>query len=74
MKNDGFASKLVIDENGDVANEIITPEGTAVISRKADVMPILDDFVKEHPEFSFNGTKGIIALTGYEGALGYADP
>ena len=71
MKNDGFASKLVLDENGKVANEIITPEGVTTISRKADVMPILDDFVEEHPEFSYNGAKGIIALTGYEGALGY---
>ena len=71
MKNDGFASKLVIDNNGEVANEIITQNGETIISREADVMPILDDFVKEHPEFSFNGAKGIIALTGYEGALGY---
>jgi len=71
MKNDGFATKLVIDENGEVANEIVTPDGDVVISRRADVMPILDDFVKKHPEFSFNGSKGVIALTGYEGALGY---
>lgn len=71
MKNDGFATKLVIDENGEVANEIVTPYGDVVISRRADVMPILDDFVTEHPEFSFNGSKGVIALTGYEGALGY---
>lgn len=71
MKNDGFATKLVLDEKGDVANEIVTPEGKTIISRKADVMPILDDFVKEHPEFSYNGAKGVIALTGYQGALGY---
>lgn len=71
MKPDGFATKLVLDENDEVANEIITPEGETIISREADVMPILDDFVKEHPEFSFHGAKGILALTGYQGALGY---
>lgn len=27
--------------------------------------------MKEHPDFSFNGAKGILALTGYEGILGY---
>jgi peptidoglycan/xylan/chitin deacetylase (PgdA/CDA1 family) len=27
--------------------------------------------VKEHPDFSLNGAKGILALTGYEGILGY---
>ena len=33
-------------------------------------MPILNKFVKEHPDFSLNGEKGV-ALTGYEGVLGY---
>ena len=34
-------------------------------------MPILNKFVKEHPDFSLNGEKGVVALTGYEGVLGY---
>lgn len=71
MKPDGFAERLVLDVDGRVANEIKNENGEYIISRKADVMPILDDFVKEHPEFSFNGAKGVIALTGYQGALGY---
>jgi hypothetical protein len=36
-----------------------------------DVMPILDAFVAEHPEFSFRGYKGVVAVTGYQGAFGY---
>jgi hypothetical protein len=31
----------------------------------------VDAFVKDHPDFSFNGAKGIIAVTGFEGVLGY---
>ena len=27
--------------------------------------------MEEHPDFSYKGAKGILALTGYEGALGY---
>lgn len=71
MKPDGFAERLVLDSDGRVANEIKNENGEYVISRKADVMPILDDFVNEHPEFSYKGAKGVIALTGYQGALGY---
>ena len=71
MKGHGFADKLVIDENGDVATEIVTPDGKNEVTRNGDVVPILDDFIKVHPDFSLNGTKGIIALTGYEGVLGY---
>ncbi len=70
MEHDGFARKLLIDENGDVKNLYITEDGTELIG-DYDVAPILDSFVKEHPDFSLRGAKGILALTGYEGALGY---
>lgn len=70
MEKDGFPKKLVLDENGDVKNLYINPDGTESIG-DYDVMPILDAFVKEHPDFSLRGAKGIIAATGYEGTLGY---
>ncbi len=71
MKNDGFADRLVINEDGEVACEVRTPEGETIVTYDGDVMPILDQFVKEHPDFSYRGAKGVVAVTGYEGALGY---
>ena len=35
------------------------------------MVPLIDRFVEEHPDFSYHGHKGIIALTGYNGILGY---
>lgn len=70
MEHDGFARNLLIDENGDVKNLYIDKDGNESIG-DYDVAPILDSFVKEHPDFSYRGAKGILALTGYEGALGY---
>ena len=70
MEEDGFARNLLIDENGDVKNLYIDPEGNELIG-DYDVVPILDAFVKDHPDFSLRGAKGILALTGYEGTLGY---
>ncbi len=70
MKNGGFASKLVL-QNGVVKTEVMTPTGKTEVSNDGDVVPILDDFVRSHPDFSWQGAKGIIALTGYEGILGY---
>jgi len=70
MERDGFARNLLIDENGDVKNLYIDKDGNESIG-DYDVAPILDSFVKEHPDFSYRGAKGILALTGYEGALGY---
>ena len=69
-KPSGYAKKLLLDENGDVKNLYIDKDGTEHIG-DYDVMPILDTFVKEHPDFSLRGAKGIIAATGYEGTLGY---
>lgn len=70
MEKDGFARNLMIDENGLVKNLYIDKDGNELIG-DYDVAPILDTFVREHPDFSYRGAKGILALTGYEGALGY---
>ncbi len=66
----GYATKLVIDENGDVMNEYTDAAGNTTIGAY-DVVPLLDQFIEEHPDASYRGAKGIIALTGYNGVLGY---
>lgn len=71
MKPDGFANRLVLGEDGRVWTEVIEPKGETKLTRDGDVMPILDDFVVKHPDFSWKGAKGVIAVTGYQGALGY---
>ena len=70
MTGDGFASKLVIDENNNVVNEYTKADGTTVYG-SYDMIPMTEDFIKEHPDFSYRGARGIIALTGYNGILGY---
>ena len=37
-----------------------------------DLVPLLDDFIKEHPDFSYRGAKACIAFTGYNGILATA--
>ncbi|HIS33051.1 MAG TPA: polysaccharide deacetylase [Candidatus Limivivens intestinipullorum] len=70
MEGDGMATKLVLDENGNVKNEYKNDDGTVSIG-DYDLVPILDTFIDEHPDFSYRGAKGTIALTGYDGILGY---
>lgn len=70
MQGDGFAEKIVIGEDGLPTCEYIQKDGTVVYG-EYDMVPIVDRFVREHPDFSYHGRKGILALTGYEGALGY---
>ncbi len=70
MSGQGFATKLVIGEDGLITNEYVTKDGET-ITGAYDVVPILDAFVRAHPDFSYHGAKGTIAFTGYEGVLGY---
>ncbi len=70
MDEDGFAKRIIIDENGKSACEMKAEDGT-IISGAYDIVPILDEFIEAHPDFSYQGAKGLIALTGYEGILGY---
>lgn len=66
----GYATKLLLDENGKVMNEYTDADGNTTIGAY-DVVPLMDQFVEEHPDASYRGAKGIIALTGYNGVLGY---
>lgn len=70
MDGDGFARKLFSDSDGRVKNLYIDKDGAARTG-DYDLVPLLDAFVEKHPDFSYHGHKGILALTGYEGVLGY---
>lgn len=70
MEHDGFAHRLVIGEDGMVTNEMDLEDGTTVRG-SYDMIPLLEDFIKEYPDFSYRGARGILALTGYNGVLGY---
>ncbi len=70
MAGDGFAEKLIVTDDGEVKNTYIEDDGTVSIGNY-DLVPLIDAFVEEHPDYSYHGHKGTIALTGYEGVLGY---
>jgi len=67
----GISSKLVLNDQNQVCAEYVNASGQTVTSRDAEAIGILDAFVDQHPDFSFNGAKGIVAFTGYETVMGY---
>ena len=67
---DGVATKLVLNESGEVA-ACYTDEGGHDLIGAYDVVPVLEKFIDEHPDFSFRGARGIIGLSGVSGAFGY---
>lgn len=67
---DGFASKLIVDENGKLTCEMIDSSGQ-LQTGEYDLVPILESFIAEHPDFSYKGARAILAVTGYDGLFGY---
>ncbi|MBC6482733.1 hypothetical protein CHF36_04125 [Enterococcus faecium] len=69
MDNSGFPSRLVVSNNNEIKN--VYKENDKEEIGDFDMVPLIDAFVKKHPDFSYQGAKGTLALTGYNGVLGY---
>lgn len=69
MSGYGFAERMEADENG-IRYCVRTDDGICRIT-DGDAPGVLEEFIKAHPEFSHDGARAIIAVTGYEGLLGY---
>ncbi len=67
---DGFAHKLVIGEDGYPTCEYMDASGN-VTTGDYDLVPLLEKFIQEHPDFSYRGARAILGMTGYEGVFGY---
>ena len=66
----GFASCMILDENGEITCQMVDSSGNT-ITGAFDLVPILNDFIDTHPDFSYKGAKALLALTGYNGLFGH---
>ena len=66
----GFASRLVLDANGDIKAEMVDLNGQTVVG-DYDLVPILESFIQKHPDFSYRGARATLAVSGHEGVFGY---
>ncbi len=64
----GLATRLVLAD-GQVRAQL--PDGRL---SDQDVVPMIEAEIAEHPEFSADGAKGVLGLTGYEGFFGEHHP
>ena len=47
---------LVIGDDGYPTNEYVQDDGT-VVRGSFDLVPLLEDFIREHPDFSYKGAR-----------------
>lgn len=67
---DGFASRLVVAEDGSIQAEMLDASGNTVTGAY-DLVPILENFIEANPDFSYRGARATLAVTGHEGVFGY---
>ena len=60
----GFADSLAVNASGELTCRLGETEGAF------DLVPVLNDFLAQHPDFSYEGARATIALSGYEGLFG----
>lgn len=67
----GFASRLVVDPlTGEITAEMVNSAGETV-QGDFDLVPILEKFIEEHPDFCYQGARATLAVCGYDGIFGY---
>lgn len=70
-KNKGMVDKIILDRNNQIATYTSKQSIAKRVSYDNEFVTIMEEFIKNHPDFSFNGARGVINLTGYDGILGY---
>ena len=65
----GFGTKLVLEDD-QLLCEILDEYGRHETGAY-DLIPILEEFISNNPDFSYKNARATIALTGYNGLFGY---
>lgn len=66
--SEGTANKLVLVD-GEIKAQYTSNDKTEF--GDYDIVPILEAFIEEHPDFSYDGARAILGVSGSEGVLGY---
>lgn len=70
-KTNGSVEKLIVNNNGEIASYTPKRSINDRIEYDKDFITILEQFVKQHPSFSHNNAKALIAIDGSKGIFGY---
>ena len=65
-KSCGFADALTVNASGELTCIMGETEGAF------DLVPLLNAFLAEHPDFSYEGARATIAVSGYDGLFGHS--
>lgn len=67
----GICKRLDLDENSNVLGVVQDRQGREELESNSTAIDVLENFLLEYPDFTFNGAKAVIVLSGVDGLLGY---
>ena len=71
QKNKGMVDRLLLDRKKQLATYTTKKSIQDRVSYEDEFAPLLESFMQSHPDFSHNGARAILGLTGENGILGY---
>lgn len=69
--NSGLINKIILDRYNKLASYNTKKSIKDKVSHNNECLLVLNNFIETHPDFSHNNARGIIALNGFDGILGY---
>lgn len=66
----GYEHQLVVNSDGSFTTKV-TPESGDPYTGSYDFVPLLEDFIRSNPGFSYKGARAVLAVTGFNGYFGY---
>lgn len=70
-RGDGMVDKITLDENGKLCAAVVNDDGSETLYYDNELVPIMESFIEEHPDFAPFGDRPMLAVTGFAGILGY---
>lgn len=67
----GNVQNLLLNDSGRVVGQYLDENGQTQVARESEAIGIVEAFIEQHPDFSFDGARGTITLTGNMGVFGY---
>ena len=65
----GYTNQLIVDENGNIQSKVTQEDSSYTGSY--DFVPLLEDFIRSNPGFSYKGARAVLGVSGYKGVFGY---
>lgn len=70
-RGNGMVDFLTVNKDNQIVSGTYQKDGSVVYSDDNEFVPILEKFIEKHPDFSSQGARMTLCMTGFTGVFGY---